>query len=144
MAIKKAFVKQVYPDSITFAAKTDSKHWIVMDGPEEFGGSNAGIRPKELLLAAIAGCTGSDVASILVKKRILLESFELEITAEEVESHPRVFKSLHIEYIFKGKKIPAAVVERAIELSLKTYCAITAMFQKAMEVTHSYRIVESE
>ena len=144
MAIKKAFVKQVYPDSITFAARTDSNHWIMMDGPEEFGGSNAGIRPKELLLVAIAGCTGSDVASILAKKRVHLESFELEITADETESHPRVFKSMHIEYVFKGKKISTETVERAIDLSLKTYCAVTAMFQKAMEVTHSYRIVESE
>jgi putative redox protein len=143
MAIKKAFVRQIAPNSVTFAARTNSNHWIIMDGPEEFGGSNAGIRPKELLLVAIAGCTGSDVASILTKKRVRLDSFELEITAEEVESHPRVFSSMHIEYIFTGKNIPSEVVERAIGLSLDTYCAVTAMFSKAMKVTHSYRIVEN-
>ena len=144
MGIKKAYVRQLSPGSITFAARTDSNHWIMMDGPEDFGGRNAGIRPKELLLVAIAGCTGSDVASVLAKKRVKLDSFELEITADENESHPKVFNSMHIEYIFTGKNIPPKDVERAIEISLKTYCAVTAMFSKAMEVTHSYRIVESE
>jgi len=67
MATKKAFVKQV--KGITFIGKTDSNHWLTMDGSEEFGGSNAGIRPKELLLLEPGGCTGSDVASIPGKKK---------------------------------------------------------------------------
>jgi len=68
MSQVKAYVKQI--NGISFVGKTDSNHWITMDGPEDFGGSNAGIRPKELMLLALGGCTGSDVVSILQKKRI--------------------------------------------------------------------------
>lgn len=138
MAQKKAFVKQV--KGITFLGKTDSNHWITMDGPEDFGGSNAGIRPKELLMIALGGCTGSDVASILQKKKIKLDNFEMNISAEVAEEHPQVFTKMHIEYVFYGKDVQEKDVERAIELSQTKYCSVTAMFQKAMELTHSYRI----
>jgi len=143
MATKTAFVSQISKNGITFSGKTNSNHWITMDGPESFGGSDAGIRPKELLLLSLAGCTGSDVASVLSKKRVPLDGFELNISAEETEEHPKVFTSMHIEYVFYGKGIQTKDVERAIDLSLTKYCGVTSMFQKAMEITHSHRI-ESE
>jgi len=140
MATKKAFVKQV--QGITFVGKTDSNHWITMDGPEDFGGSNAGIRPKELILISLAGCTGSDVASILQKKRVKLDGFEMNITADVAEEHPQVFTKINLEYVFYGKNLPIKEIERAIELSQTKYCSVTAMLQKAMPIEHSYRIVE--
>ena len=139
MIIKKAFVKQV--QGITFVGKTDSNHWITMDGPENFGGSNAGIRPKELILISLAGCTGSDVASILQKKKVKFDGFEMNITAEQQEEHPQVYTKINLEYVFYGKDVQAKDVERAIELSLTKYCSVTAMLQKAVEITHNYRIV---
>ncbi|MCZ7557589.1 MAG: OsmC family protein [Bacteroidia bacterium] len=144
MATKTAHVTQVGKNSITFAGHTDSKHWLMMDGPTSFGGNDAGIRPKELLLLSLAGCTGSDVASILSKKRVTLDGFEMIVTAEETEEHPKVFSSMHVEYVFRGKGIEAKDVERAIELSQTRYCGVTAMLEKAMDITHSYRIVEVE
>lgn len=137
---KQAYVKQVKKNAITFAGKTNSNHWVMMDGPEKFGGSDAGIRPKELMMLALAGCTGSDVASILSKKRVALEDFEINISAEESEEHPIVFTKMHIEYVFYGKDIQEKDVERAIELSQTKYCGVTAMYEKAMEISHSYRI----
>ncbi len=142
MATKKALVTQVNKNGITFAGHTDSKHWLMMDGPENFGGKDAGIRPKELLLLALAGCSGSDVASILAKKRVALDGFDMEVTAQETEDHPKVYESMHIEFVFRGKGIEAKDVERAIELSQTKYCGVTAMFEKAMTVTHGYRIEE--
>jgi putative redox protein len=142
MSIKKALVKQV--QGITFVGKTDSNHWITMDGPENFGGSNAGTRPKELLMLSIGGCTGSDVASILGKKKIKLDSFEINITAESADEHPQVFTKMHLEYVFYGKNLSVKDIERAIELSLTKYCSVTAMLQKAMPIEHSYKIVETE
>ncbi len=142
MATKKAFIKQV--QGITFVGKTDSNNWVPMDGPENFGGSNAGIRPKELLMLSLGGCSGSDVASILSKKKIKLDNFEMNITADSAEEHPQVFTKMHIEYVFYGKNIQPKDVERAIELSMTKYCSVTAMLQKAMPIEHSYRIVESE
>ena len=98
MATSKAYLKQV--KGITFAGKTDSNHWITVDGPENFGGSDAGIRPKELLLLSLAGCTASDVVSILQKKRIKLDDFEINISAEMTEEHPKVFTKIDLEYVF--------------------------------------------
>lgn len=141
MATKTALVKQL--KGITFVGKADSNHWITMDGPENFGGSNAGIRPKELLLLSLAGCTGSDVGSILSKKKVKLDNFEMNITAEMAETHPQVYTKIHLEYVFYGKNIQHKDVERAIELSLSTYCSVTAMLQKAMPIEHSYRIVDT-
>jgi len=138
MATKKAYVKQL--KGITLVGKTDSNIWITMDGPEEFGGSNAGIRPKELLLLSLAGCTGSDVVSILQKKRTKLEDFEINITAETREEHPQVFTKIHIEYVFYGNEINKEDVERAIELSSTKYCSVQAMLRPSVEITHSYRI----
>jgi putative redox protein len=142
MATKKAIVKQV--KGITFIGKTDSNHWITMDGPESFGGSDAGIRPKELLMLSLGGCTGSDVASILGKKKIKLDGFEMNISADVADEHPQVFTKMHLEYVFYGKNLPEKDIERAIDLSLTKYCSVTAMLQKAMPIEHSYKIIESE
>ncbi|MCU0342382.1 MAG: OsmC family protein [Ignavibacterium sp.] len=140
MATKTAFVKQL--QGITFVGKTDSNHWITMDGPESFGGSDAGIRPKELLMLSLGGCTGSDVTSILSKKKIKLDGFEINISAESADEHPQVFTKMHLEYVFHGKNLPIKDIERAIELSLTKYCSVTAMLQKALPIEHSFKIVE--
>lgn len=142
MASKKAYVKHI--KGVTFFGKTDSNHWVPMDGPEQFGGGDAGTRPKELILLALAGCTGSDVAVILNKKKIKIDGFEMNIDADVQEKHPQVFTKIHLEYVFYGNDIPKDAVERAIELSLTTYCSVTAMLQKAVEITHSYKIEESK
>ncbi len=142
MATKKAYIKQL--KGITFVGKTDSNHWITMDGPENFGGSDAGIRPKELLLLGLGGCTGSDVISILSKKRTKLDDFEINIETEVSEEHPQVFTKLHLEYVFYGKDLNTKDIERAIELSQTKYCGVTAMLEKSVEMTHSYKIVSGK
>ena len=142
MATKTAYLRRI--KGITFAGKTDSNHWITMDGPEQFGGSDAGIRPKELLLLGLAGCTASDVVSILQKKKTPLDDFEINIKADTTEEHPQVFTKIDLEYVFYGIGISEKDVERAIDLSQTKYCGVTAMFQKAMEISHSYRIVEEK
>ncbi len=142
MATSKAYLKQV--KGITFAGKTNSNHWITMDGPEDFGGSNAGISPKELLLLSLAGCTASDVVSILQKKRVKLDDFEINISAEMTEEHPKVFTKIDLEYVFYGDSIVEKDVERAIDLSQTTYCGVTAMLEKVLTINHTYKIVKSK
>lgn len=136
---KTAVIKQV--QGITFAAKADSGHWVMMDGPAEFGGSSAAGRPKELLLFALGGCTASDVIPILKKKRVPLEGFELRISANVAEQHPQVFTDIHLEFVFTGDGINHADVERAIELSTTRYCAVSAMLRGSVKITHSHRII---
>ncbi len=142
MAKRSAYIKQL--EGITFAGRTDSNHWVVMDGPQDFGGSNAGIRPKELILLGLGGCTGSDVVSILTKKRVKLDGFEININSDVADEHPQVFTKMHIEYIFYGDDIKEKDVERAIELSQTKYCGVTKMLEKAADITHSFKIVKSE
>lgn len=142
MSTKTAYIKQI--KGISFAGKTDSNHWITMDGPENFGGSNAGIRPKELILLALAGCTGSDVISILEKKRTPLDDFEINIKADVSDEHPQVFTKIDLEYVFYGKNLNVKDIERAIDLSQTKYCSVTAMLQKSVEILHTYRIVEEK
>jgi putative redox protein len=138
MVVKTALVRQV--QGITLAGKTDSNHWVMMDGPTEFGGSNAGTRPKELLLLALGGCTASDVISILRKKRVALDEFEIHITAEQRDEHPQVFTKIHVEYVVRGDDIRSQDVERAIELSETKYCSVSAMLKPGVPITWSYRI----
>lgn len=140
--MKHAVVRQA--QGMTFTGKADSNHWVVMDGSVAEGGSAAGTSPKEIVLLGLGGCTGMDVASILKKKRVHLDSFEINIRAEEADDFPRVFTKIHIEYVLHGRNIRAADVERAIELSQTKYCSVTAMLRKSAEVTHTYRIVHPE
>ena len=135
---KHAVLKQL--DGIAFAAKGDSNHWVMMDGPESVGGTNAGSRPKELLLYALAGCTASDVVNILKKKRVPVRGFEMRLTGHEREEHPKIFTDIHVEYVFVGEGIKPVDVERAIELSTTKYCSVSAMLQPTVKITHSYRI----
>lgn len=141
MPSRSAVVRQI--KGITFAARADSNHWVTMDGPPELGGSDAGSRPKELLLMALGGCTGSDVAAILTKKRVPYTNLELRLSANTREEHPQVFTDIHIEYVITGTGVDPADVERAIELSTEKYCSVSAMLKGVVRLTHSSTIVQS-
>lgn len=138
METKHAIVKQL--QGITFAAKGDSNHWVAIDGPESFQGHDAGPRPKELLLFALGGCTGSDVVSILTKKRVPFTDLEVRLAGTVRDEHPQVFTDIQIEYVVTGDEINPADVERAIELSVTKYCPIIAMLKASINITHSYHI----
>jgi len=133
-----AFIKHL--QGITFAGKANSNHWVMMDGSSKFGGSDAASGPMELILIALGGCTGSDVASILEKKRVKLDGFEMNISADRAQEYPKVFTKIHIEYVFYGDNIKTKDVERAIELSQEKYCSVSAMLKKSADVTYSYQI----
>ncbi|MBI3579029.1 MAG: OsmC family protein [Ignavibacteriales bacterium] len=135
---KEVFLKQV--QGVTFAAKGNSNHWVVMDGSPQFGGSQAGSSPKELLLMALAGCTSNDVVPILKKKRVPLQGYEVRVTGNEREENPKIFTDIHVEYIFYGENINPADIERAIELSTTKYCSVSAIVGATAKITHSYRI----
>ncbi len=136
----KAFIKQI--EGIAFVGKTDSNHWMAIDGPKEFYGSEAAPRPKELLLLSLGSCTGSDVAAILIKKKIKLTNFELHLNAEVAKGHPKVFTKIHIEYIFQGNNLDSKQLERAIDLSQNKYCPVTQMLKSSVKITTSYKIIK--
>jgi len=116
-----------------------SGHHIKLDAATEVGGENAGPRPKELMLSALAGCTGMDVVSILKKMKVEPEYFNISIDADLTEEHPKVYSKIHIIYEFKGDGLEIDKLQKAIELSQEKYCGVSAMYKKAMEL--SYEIV---
>ena len=134
----KANVVQVR--GITFAGKAESNHWVAMDGPSDFKGSDAGTRPKELLLIGLGGCTGSDVAAMLSKMKEQTDRFEIDLDAETATEHPKVFTKIHITYKFWGEKLNQSNLEKAIKLSQEKYCAVSAMLKKAVDISHSIEI----
>lgn len=117
-------------------------HTLLMDAAEENGGDNNGPRPKLLLMAALAGCTGMDVVSILKKMRVEIESFELQVEGELTEEHPKHYKNMHLVYVFKGKNLPLDKLEKAVNLSQDQYCGVSASYKKAMQVTYEIKIEE--
>lgn len=125
---------------ITFVGKGGSGHWIPMDGPPDFQGSDAASRPKELILIGLGGCTGADVASILYKMKEHVERFEIEIEAESANEHPKVFTKIHILYKFWGQKLKKENLDKAISLSQDRYCSVSAMLRKACEITHTFTV----
>lgn len=107
---------------------------VVMDARPESGGENKGQAPKELVLSGLCGCTAMDVISILKKMRSLPESFSVEAEAEQTESHPKVFKRIHLKYITKG--VDREKLEKAVKLSQEQYCGVSEMLKKTAEITY--------
>jgi len=138
----KVIIKQV--EGLTFVGKGDTNHWVSIDGPKEFFGSEAGSRPMELLLMALGSCTGSDVVSILRKKKTPFTALEINVEGNKREEIPKVFTKINVEYVFYGSKLNTKDLERAIDLSQNKYCPISAMLGAACEITHSYKIIEQE
>jgi putative redox protein len=113
-----------------------------MDGPPDSGGENLGVRPMEMLLMGMGGCTAVDVIHILKKGRHDVRGCELRLEAERAASDPKVFTQINICYVIKGKGLTDAVVKRAIELSAEKYCSASIMLGKSAEISHSHEIVE--
>ncbi len=126
-----------------FQGTASSGHSLTMDADDVSGGKNTGFRPMELLLVGFGGCSGMDVISILRKKRQQISGIEITVKGEKTDSYPKIYKTVHIEYVVTGRAIQADAVERAINLSLEKYCSVGATLAKAGTITHSYRIIEA-
>jgi putative redox protein len=136
----KARIKWV--QDATFLGESGSGHALVLDGPPETGGRNIGMRPMELLLLGMAGCTAFDVVHILKKARQPITDCAVEVEAERAESVPKVFTRIHVHYVVTGRGLPEAQVRRAVELSTEKYCSASIMLAKAVTITHDYEVVE--
>ncbi|MCD4795306.1 MAG: OsmC family protein [Bacteroidales bacterium] len=111
-------------------------HKVIIDATEKVGGENKGPQPKPFMLAALGGCTGMDVVSILKKMRVTedIDDFSVEVGGELTDEHPKHYKSMHIKYIFtpkKGVELPATKIEKAINLSEERYCGVSEVYRKA-------------
>ena len=127
--------------NMSFEADVDG-HKIMIDTAEEFGGNNEGPKPKTLMLVALAGCTGMDIASMLRKMKVAFEDLQVNVEGELTETHPRHFEKMHITYRLKGKDISLEKVERAVDLSQNTYCGVSFNYKSSIKMSRGIIIEE--
>lgn len=136
--------KVVWKGGMAFTGSSESGFSVPLDAKEEFGGQGLGFQPLQLFAIGLAGCTALDVISILQKKRQEVAEFEVSVSTERAEEHPKVFTNILIEYRVTGKNIDQQAVERAVELSETRYCSAQAMLAKTAEINHKIIIEEAD
>ena len=137
----KARIKWV--EERTFLGESGSGHSVVMDGAPDQGGRDLGVRPMEMLLLGMGGCTAFDVVHILEKSRQAVEDCVVDVSAERAEDDPNVFTQIDMRYRVTGQGLSREKVERAVHLSAEKYCSASIMFAKSAEITHTIEIVET-
>ncbi len=128
-------------DHMSFVGESGSGHSVVMDGAPDAGGRNLGLRPMEMLLLGLGGCTAFDVVSILHKSRQQVVDCEVEIEAERAGEIPKVFTKIHLHFIVSGKDLDENKVAKAVTLSADKYCSASRMLEKVAEITHDFEVV---
>jgi putative redox protein len=126
-----------WQDGLTFLGSNDLGNKIQMGSKE----NKENISPMELLLLGLAGCTGYDVVSILVKKRQQIDNFKVKVRAKRAEDYPMVYTEIKVEYLFWGEDLSKKAIEQAIKLSEEKYCSASVMLGKTAKITSSYKLV---
>jgi putative redox protein len=129
-------------EGMAFMGEAGSGHAVVMDGAPEYGGRNIGIRPMEMLLIGLAGCTGFDVVQILKKGRETVTGCDVEVEAERATEDPKVFTKIHIAYRVTGRGLSRAKAERAVTLSKDKYCSASIMLGATAEISYNLDVVD--
>ncbi len=137
----KARVKWV--EGALMVGESGSGHALVMDGPPDFGGRNLGVRPMEMLLLGLGGCTEFDVVHILRKGRHRVTRCEVELEAERADSEPKVFTRIHVHFKLGGPGLTEKAVGRAVKLSAEKYCSASIMLGATVEISHDFELLEA-
>ena len=128
---------------MSFVGESGSGHSVVLDGSPEHGGRNLGIRPMEMVLIGLGGCTAFDVVLMLQKSRQNVVDVEVILDAERSEDIPQVFTSIKIHFKVWGKQLSEKHVARAVDLSAEKYCSVTKMLETAVKMDTTWEIVEA-
>ncbi len=127
-------------EGTAMVGESGSGHAVVMDGPPDLGGRNLGVRPMEMLLLGLGGCTQFDVLLILRRGRAQVKDCVVELSAERADTDPKVFTRIHVHFIVTGHELSPKQVERAIALSAEKYCSASIMLGATAKVTHDFEI----
>jgi len=138
----KATVKWL--DNMSFVGESGSGHSVVMDGPPDDGGRNMGVRPMEMVLLGMGGCTAFDVVLILKRARQQVSDCHIELEAERAPEAPKVFTRIHLKYFISGKGLDEKKVRRAVTMTADKYCSVSIMLSSCVEITHETIITEDE
>lgn len=131
-------------DGRAFVGESGSGHAVVMDGAPESGGRNIGVRPMEMLLLGLGGCTAFDVVMILERMREKVTGIDIALEGERAAEDPKVFTHVKIIYKVTGRKLKPANVERAVNLSAEKYCSASIMFGKTAKIEHAFEIIDED
>ena len=133
-------IESAWQGKMKFNTEVNGHHFYIDQAGEN--GDNSGPRPKPLMLAALAGCTGMDVISILKKMKQEVELFNVVVEGDTEDEHPNAYVRMHIIYEFRGRDLEMEKIEKAISLSMERYCGVSAVYRKAgIEMTHEVRMV---
>lgn len=126
--------------NMKFVGTDDSGFDIPMDASAIYGGANEGVRPMELMLMSLGGCTGIELSHILKKMRVQFDTLKIEVTGNRVEDHPKIFDTINVIYKFTGDNVPAEKVTKAIRLAEQVYCSAANMMNKVAKITYQFEI----
>lgn len=137
-------IKVKWVGGVAFSGESPAGHSVIMDGPSDHGGKDAGFRPMEMILLGIGGCSSFDVIDILSKGRQIVSNCEVNIQADRVDAVPSVFSKIRLDFKVSGDALNEHLVKRAIKLSVEKYCsAITMLERGGVSVEHDYEIVST-
>lgn len=129
-------------DAFHMEAKNEIGNEVFIDGSPAIGGSNLAMRPMQMVLSALGGCSAIDIINILNKQRQPLEDFKVNIEAEREEGKvPSLFSKIHVHYTLKGDLKPKKV-EKAVNLSMEKLCSVKMILDETAEISWSYEIVD--
>ncbi len=129
-------------DHMSFVGEAGSGHSIVLDGAEEHGGRNLGVRPMETVLIGLGACSAFDVVLILKKARQDVVDCEVILDATRADSVPAVFTEISMKYLITGRSLSSKQVKRAVSLSVEKYCSVTRMLESQVEISHQTEIID--
>ena len=102
---------------------------IKIDSDTEFGGNNDGFRPKAMMLASLAGCSGIDIASLVEKMRAEIDTFTIDVEGDLTEEHPKFYHTVRVAYNFFGNDLDQTKLQKIVDLSVEKYCGVMEMFR---------------
>ena len=123
--------------NLQFESDNPSGNLVTMDTSPENGGYNSGLSPKAMMLSSLAGCSGLDVVSILKKMKVPFSDFRMDTYGELTDEHPKYYHKVSVEYHFYGNELDEKKIEKAVNMSIDTYCGVMEMFRRFAEVKTS-------
>lgn len=137
-------ITTVWKENMQFESDNPSGHKLTLYDASADNGNLQGYGPKALMLSSLAGCTGLDVVSLLVKMRAEVEDFKMVVTGELTDEHPKIYHKVHIEYHFYGSDLKEDKITKAVNLSLERYCGVMEMFRQFATVTTEIQLHKNE
>lgn len=120
-------VKTTWQGDMQFESENPGGQLFINDGQDP---NKSGYRPKALMLSALGGCTGLDVASLIKKMRLEVTNFNVQVDGELTDEHPKYYHKVWVIYNFYGNNLNEEKLKKVVDLSLEKYCGVTAMFEK--------------